>query len=136
MKIGVTGTRSGMNEKQKEQITEWLTLNFKAGDEFHHGDCVGVDAETAAIAKLIGYRIYSHPPTNQKNAANFASDVILPRYTYHTRNRHIVDTSDFLLVVPKEDERQGYSGTWYTYEYGIKQHRDLKVFTQPSPEKI
>ncbi len=42
MKIGITGTRSGMREAQREQFYLWLWENAPQIEEFHHGDCVGV----------------------------------------------------------------------------------------------
>lgn len=128
MKIGVTGTRSGMNEQQKYDVTEWLIHNFKDGDELHHGDCIGVDTEVAWIAKRIGYKVWCHPPVETKLCGNAPSDVYHAPYSYFKRNRNIVDAVDYLMVVPYQDQRQDNGGTWYTYDYAVKKNKDLRVF--------
>lgn len=125
MKIGVTGTRSGMNEKQKEEVTEFLKQN---SGELHHGDCVGVDVEIANIAKELGYKVIKHPPTKKDLQANHQSDEERPSYSYFQRNRNIVDECDILLVVPYQDEWQSNGGTWYTHDYAVKKKVDVKVF--------
>ena len=54
MKVGVTGTRSGMNKRQQQEFTDFL--NELGSGEFHHGDCVGVDVEAARIAEKLGWK--------------------------------------------------------------------------------
>ena len=62
--IGITGTRSGMNDTQKKNVTEFLRDSLKQHSlsTLHHGDCIGVDVEIANIAKSMGYYIINHPP--------------------------------------------------------------------------
>jgi hypothetical protein len=57
MKIGVTGTRSGMNETQFAAMQEYLSQFVPADTELHHGDCVGVDVEVAILAQSLGMRV-------------------------------------------------------------------------------
>ncbi len=64
MKLGVTGTRSGMNLRQFSVLSDILTRVIKAEplSEFHHGDCVGVDVQAAIMAKELGFVVVCHPP--------------------------------------------------------------------------
>ena len=48
-----------MTEYQKQQVLEYLKQYTDV--ELHHGDCVGVDAEVAIMAKELGYRIKRSP---------------------------------------------------------------------------
>ncbi len=41
MLIGITGTRSPLNESQKDRIQKFLQNYYAHGSELHHGDCVG-----------------------------------------------------------------------------------------------
>jgi hypothetical protein len=134
MKIGITGTRYGMNSSQRTNVndvlvqimTECKTLNETA--EFHHGDCVGVDVEAAAIAKELGYVIVCHPPSNNDLRGNFYYDVTHEPTNHFARNRRIVDHTDALLVVPYQDTHQKRGGTWYTHDYAVKVDKPLFVF--------
>jgi hypothetical protein len=129
IKVGITGTRFGMNDLQFEQVSQFLSEYFEAGAEFHHGNCVGVDAEAALIAKEIGYLIVSHPgPINCKHQSNVGGDVIMPPQTHFKRNRNIVDTCDGLMVVPLQNEHQPRGGTWYTYDYAVKIAKPIWFF--------
>jgi hypothetical protein len=129
MKIGITGTRMGMNESQFTLIEKFLQENFSEGSEFHHGDCVGVDAEAALLAKDIGYKIVGHPGPNHDNLRAFVeSDETKEPLSHFKRNRNIVDTCDILMVVPLQNEWQPKGGTWYTHDYAVKQSKALKLF--------
>ena len=46
MKIGITGTREGMNDSQVSRVTQ-LLFDMGPDHELHHGDCVGVDIQIA-----------------------------------------------------------------------------------------
>lgn len=124
MKIGVTGTRSGMNEKQKEEVTSFLK---QYSGELHHGDCVGVDVEVADIAKELGYKTVKHPPLKTDLQANHQSDEERKPFSYFQRNRNIVDECDIVIVVPYQDEWQSNGGTWYTYDYALKKKSENNV---------
>ncbi len=128
MIIGVTGTRSGCNEKQMKEATDFLIANYSEGSEFHHGDCVGVDVELAAIAKAIGYKIVCHPPTKPDMRGYFPSDESREPLSYFARNRKIVEACQLLMVVPYQDKRQNNGGTWYTYDYAYKRETPFKLF--------
>ena len=137
MKIGVTGTRSGMTEFQKTKVKKFIAYKAIIQDgfafdkkydpilEFHHGDCVGVDVEAAEMASEFDYRIICHPPVKDDLRAFYPYDEIRPADTYFARNRNIVNAVDFLIVVPFQDERQNHGGTWYTHDYAKKINKRL-----------
>ena len=128
--IGITGTRSGMNDTQKKNVTEFLRDSLKQHSlsTLHHGDCIGVDVEIANIAKSMGYYIINHPPTNSDLRAFHESNAYKKPLTYFARNRNIVDETDLLLVVPFQNFPQNSGGTWYTYDYAIKNKKNYMIF--------
>ena len=127
MKVGITGTREGMNEKQSKQVREFLE-QFPLGTEFHHGDCKGVDVQAAAIAKELGFRIICHPPKLTEQQGFFGGDETREPSGYLQRDRNIVDEADTLIVVPLQDEWQPKGGTWYTHDYAIKRSKPVTIF--------
>lgn len=125
-KIGVTGTRSGMDLVQLEKVFEFLS-EFPEGSELHHGDCVGVDVEVAEIAKKLGFKIVCHPPIKEELRGYFESDETRIPLSYFARNRKIVEETDVLLVVPYQTSHQNNGGTWYTHDYAKKINKPLLV---------
>lgn len=133
MKLGFTGTRRGISDKQREAFRELLWCQMPV--ELHHGDCVGADAAThyAFCEYLhtegsVGERIFTHPPDSDSMRAGVSSladwDMVsiveaepLP---YLTRNRNIVDSTDLLVACPAEFEEQQRGGTWSTVRYARK----------------
>ena len=128
MKIGVTGTREGMNETQFEELHEYLKQFDPATTELHHGDCVGVDVQVAELAMLLGFRVVCHPPESDYLRAFHKSHEFRQSFGYLKRDRNIVDEIDLLLVVPLQDEWQPKGGTWYTHDYAKKKGKNLVVF--------
>lgn len=122
MKIGFTGTQTGMCKAQKKMFYEIMTEFMRGEDkptEFHHGDCIGADAEAHDIMTLFdGVDIIIHPPENDKKRA-FCKPYARRAHPkpYLERNRRIVDSVDLLIVAPKEQEETLRSGTWSTYRY-------------------
>lgn len=132
MIIGVTGTRNGMNEIQKNNVTEFLRKSRQELESemftLRHGDCVGVDNEVAKIAHDLGYVTFNHPPIDKALRAFHESDFSFSPKSYFSRNRDIVDNSDLLIVVPMDNEHKSKGGTWYTYDYAIKKGVPVRVF--------
>lgn len=135
MKVGISGTRHGLNDKQFKEISEFLSTHFTPGSELHHGDCVGVDVEVAGIALALGYKIVCHPPVNNSLRANFPSDEYRVAQTYFARNRNIVDETDLLMAAPHQNQWQPRGGTWYTHDYAKSKRKPLKLFL-PEPEGL
>ena len=122
MKVGITGTRSGMTQVQTGQVK--LLLAELKGVQLHHGDCVGADAEVAELARELGYQIVCHPPEKSDLRAWVPADEMREPFSYFRRNRNIVDECDLLLVVPYQNSPQDQGGTWYTYSYAQKKGKN------------
>lgn len=125
MIIGVTGTRHGMSDAQFYAVFSFFQNNQIT--ELHHGDCVGVDFEVATIAQELGIKTIAHPPEKDEYRAFHPSDLIKQSFSYFKRNRNIVDISQFMLVIPYDNDRTK-GGTWYTYNYARRHDKPLKIF--------
>jgi len=126
MKVGITGTREGMTEKQKKSFSE-LVNEIPIPFELHHGDCVGVDDEAATIVHEAGSAtIVVHPPTDDKlQAGNPYGTFTMEAKSYFARNRDIVDAVELLIVVPLQSEHQIRGGTWKTHDYAVKKNKRI-----------
>ena len=127
MKIGVTGTREGANDRQLMAVVEFIQ-SLGPGHELHHGDCTGVDVEVATAARYNGWRIVCHPPKSNETQGYFGGDEVREPKGYLERDRNIVDETELLIVVPLQDEWQPKGGTWYTHDYAIKKGKPVKIF--------
>ncbi len=121
MKIGFTGTQLGITAYQEMRLYDLLTAHFSQDgtpNEFHHGDCIGADAQAHDIALEIGYDIYIHPPEDTKKEA-FKTNYTKKFHPkpYLERNKDIVDATVFLIAVPKPGPEHIRSGTWSTIRY-------------------
>ena len=122
MIIGFTGTRKGMTSHQMIVLSGIL----QTGDEFHHGDCVGADAEAHDIARCEGCRIVIHPPDNDKYRAFCIGTREELEKPYLERNHDIVDACDLLVATPDGPEAQR-SGTWATIRYAREVGKEVKI---------
>ena len=134
-KIGITGTRSGMNDEQIESFCERMKTMYDISCErarnisleFHHGDCVGVDVQAAEVARVMGIHTVCHPPVDERLRAHHNSDVILEQKTHFARNRDIVDSVQLLLVIPFQTSHSSTGGTWYTHDYAVKKGVPVEI---------
>lgn len=115
--VGFTGTQDGMTEEQATRFELIIISSIIA--EFHHGDCIGADADAHDMVAEHGVKIVIHPPDIPMKRA-FRKGTILPEKPYLVRNRDIVDASDVLLATPRENYEQRRSGTWSTIRYAQK----------------
>jgi hypothetical protein len=129
--IGFTGTQAGMTTEQKVTLGHYLniaTRPTKIDVEYHHGDCIGADAD---FHKLLEERnitnIIIHPPIINKKRAFCKSNFILEPKDYLDRNKDIVNASEILIATPKENDEQLRSGTWSTIRYCKKQKKQAFI---------
>lgn len=146
MRIGFTGTQRGMTPDQKRVLEDLLR---RSDGEFHHGDCIGADAEAHDLAKELPYWIIVHPPVfNSKRAWKGGHEIRAPK-DYLDRNKDIVAETERLVAAPGEPQEQLRSGTWSTIRHARKLKRrvyiimpdgyvkceghDLGIVKEPSP---
>jgi hypothetical protein len=92
----------------------------------HHGDCVGGDAEFHAIAMARGIPVIVHPPIDDTLRAGCIGWTAIRSPLGHLmRNRAIVTECASLIAAPYELTHQSRGGTWYTFDYAIKNKRDV-----------
>lgn len=133
MIVGITGTQSGINEKQLRKLWELLWKLKPAA--LRHGDCIGADAQAHMLALAIGIpNIIIHPPIIPDKRA-FCSGVFgLPTIvsiqelkSYLIRNRRIVDSCDLLIALPNTNVEHLRSGTWATVRYAQSINRPFQL---------
>lgn len=119
--LGFTGTHKGMTSLRKSAFRS-LVRELQP-DEFHHGDCIGADAEAHGIVRELvpNCTIVAHPPMRVDSRAFCAADVIRPASAYIKRNRNIVNATAQLTGVPFEVSEQLRGGTWSTLRFAYKQ---------------
>jgi len=134
--LGFTGTQGGLTSAQRESLQTTLTkIHENDVFEYHHGDCIGADAEFDELVRLIentGSTIHIHPPTDNSRVANCQNRspgtrqirVHAPK-PYLKRNTDIVNDSHMLIACPKEFVEVLRSGTWSTIRRANK--RNLPV---------
>lgn len=112
-RIGFTGTREGMSKVQADKVA----LLIAQAAEWHHGQCIGADAQTHAVALDLMTPIVLHPPDNTALMADCpgAYATRAPR-PYLDRNRDIVDETDEMVAAVAGPEVHR-SGTWSTIRY-------------------
>lgn len=124
MNIGFTGTRSGMTRLQHNAVAG--LIDEHAPGEFHHGDCVGSDAESHRIVRTIGFwRITIWPPMNDVLRAWCEADVLKSEQGYMQRNRSIVNATGLLIGTPKTEVQKG--GTWATIKYAQRRNKTVLI---------
>lgn len=124
-KIGFTGSRNGMSKIQKDKLKN--ILKEYEDFEFHHGDCVGADADSHKMAREFGGFIIIHPSKNSILQAYCDGDKRLPKEDYLKRNQNIVDLTDFLIAAPEKPVDIVRSGTWSTIRYAKKQKKEVFI---------
>ena len=132
MRLGITGTRDGMTLSQEDMFLDVLEL-FDDVKEFHHGDCIGVDAEAATLVTQYfpNCTTISHPPIKDKFRAFHKSKYVRNPKDYLDRNKDIVECCDVLIAIPAESTEQLRSGTWSTVRYARKLGKPVMIIRGP-----
>lgn len=141
MKIGFTGSRNGMSNRQKlvftSEITDADDNNIGGITEFHHGDCKGADEWAHDLVfGITKAKIVVHPPKDPKDRAfvELHEDRVVAgdlSKDYLDRNHDIVNRCDVLLACPAQiAEVTRGSGTWATIRYAQKIGKPV-VIIQP-----
>lgn len=116
-----------MSFYQKEQFV--LKLYELGITEFHHGDCVGADAEAHDIVREFFPEVWivGHLPLSNGKRAYKKCDEYRDPLPYLVRDHKIVDETDFLIGSPKADAEILRSGTWATIRYARKKGENHHV---------
>jgi hypothetical protein len=131
MKLGITGTQTGMKPKQMSTMID-LLMQLKMEteiEELHHGDCIGADAEFVQLVRVgfPGATIVSHPCTITDKRARVPSHIEHPAKPPLERNHDIVDAAELMFAAPKTMNEELRSGTWATIRYARKQKKHLII---------
>lgn len=131
MKIGFTGTQQGMTAEQFTRfshIVDGLRDTYTGLIEFHHGDCIGADAQAHDfITGVRGTRTVLHPPNISRRRAFCITDETREPLPYLERNHKIVDEVELMFATPKEMNEVLRSGTWATIRYTYKTETDIII---------
>ena len=131
LKIGFTGTQKGMTFDQKNNFLVTLKeLNEEYQiEEFHHGDCIGADADAHRLMQIYfpNVEIKKHPPKDPKKRAFCPGGFCYSEKPYILRNHMIVDSTDLMIATPDGESEELRSGTWSTIRYAKKINKDIKI---------
>lgn len=138
MKIGLTGSRTGLTKEQRRVVTQMIkTLENREVEEVHHGDCIGADTEVSMmfLERSLG-ALHAHPATineswdqrwraRSKEKFPNASIVEYPAKAPNDRNADIVDACDVLWAFPADTLGKG--GTWNTINMAIAAGKPVRI---------
>jgi hypothetical protein len=124
MKIGFTGSQSGLRNHQIRELRYLIRLYEQDRKEFHHGDCIGADELAAFMFWHEDWPLICHPPNNPYKRAFMNERVphllVHETLSYLARNHAIVNSCDLLIACPKTMHEVLRSGTWATIRYARK----------------
>jgi len=126
MITGFTGTRAGMNQKQKDLVKVFLEMHTPSA--VIHGDCVGADKDFDDICAGLGIVRYCCPSDLTTQRAFTDAVLLQPPKPPLERNHDIVDGVDELFACPKEMNEVKRSGTWATVRYAQRQGKTIYIF--------
>jgi len=116
---GFTGTRKGMTGNQKLRLDEFV--KELRGCVWHHGCCIGADAESHRIARVRGLSLHGHPPIQKHMMAEgLEYDALHGEAHFLARDRILVDVTALLFAAPESFRQLNRNGgTWYTRSYAL-----------------
>ena len=113
-----------MSQQQKDFFIAVMRMHEGA---FHHGDCIGADAEAHdMIMGELPYVVHIHPPLDPKMRAWKQGHELHPQKHYYERNKDIVGQSHYCLFFPIRRQPET-GGTWYTINYAKSINRQFTV---------
>lgn len=128
LELSFTGTQAGMTEEQKHSFAWFLEKYTPGRARFHHGMCVGADADAARIAHRLGRRNIAHPSDIiKKRAKGLPSYELLPAATVEERWEDIPAAGEALVAAPRLRREERRSGTWATVRRARKQGKPVIV---------
>lgn len=142
MTIGFTGSRNGMTDEQKEQVSNTIDMLLKQtlkGSSAIDGRCVGSDADFNDIATEKGLYTIGIGGYSAKNPddLSYRNDNVYNVYrtsmTHFARNREIVNASDVMIATPLSFNFDINGGTNYTIKFAQQVKKPIYVI---SPEGI
>jgi hypothetical protein len=134
MRIGFTGTRKGMTDRQKASL-RLLIVGIKnssshspmlGGNLFIHGGCHGADTDADHIVFDSEYGpilVLPGDMTQYKNFSGKSKRKVLAPKPYLERNNDIIAGCYLLVAAPYNLVEQQRSGTWATIRYARKVDR-------------
>ena len=130
--VGFTGTRNGMSSSQMQSFRKLVAELMNIDSSFHHGDCIGADAEAHDIVLSIipDISIVIHPPSKGTMRAYKDQGHVLPPKDYIARNHNIVDSTSVLIAAPssaEHDPASKRSGTWATIRYARSKGKKIYI---------
>jgi len=124
--VGFTGTQKGMTVAQLSKFK--LVIRELDPWSFHHGDCIGADAQAHDIVQASfpnKVNIHIHPPTNKSKQAFKKGDDVWPIKPYLERNHEMVHACNILIATPGESVMKLRSGTWATIRYAQRHSKHI-----------
>jgi hypothetical protein len=126
MNLGFTGPETALTQAQRDTLATLIGLANRP--RFHTGDCIGADVDATKLAEALGCWTVGHPPTDEKKRANLWYHSRREPAPYLTRNRHIVDACDLLIVaVRTQVHDRCRDGFCATYRCARRQGRPITV---------
>lgn len=130
MNISFTGTRYGMTDHQKNEVTK--LVDELRPSVVSHGCCVGADIDFHKIVRKVMGRsttIVVWPSTAKTRAPIPSdSDIVMDLLPPLIRNKRIVDTcQDKLIATPRTMTQLHRSGTWHAVRYAMRRKVPVKI---------
>lgn len=130
--VGFTGSREGMTDAQQRTVRQWVKRNGSIIREFHHGACVGSDAqahrivrEHAAVVYIVAHLSNLSSEFQSAESKQDADKCHVPKPPLD-RNGDIIAACDVLIATPKGDE-EVRSGTWSTIRRARKAGKHMLI---------
>jgi len=134
MKISFTGTRKGMTERQKSELSVLLIglapALYGVKNYFTHGGAHGADTDAHEIAMLNNCEVFIMPGSESQSLYWFDTMRFRNCYSpkpYLERNRDIVEDGEILIAAPKSLIEEIRSGTWATIRYARKMGKPIII---------